>query len=54
LQSLNLTGTQVTDAGFEKLAGLKSLQWLDLAITRVTDAGIERLQQEMPECRNGR
>ena len=40
---LDLSFTQVTDAGLKELAGLKQLQVLDLAHTRVTDAGLKEL-----------
>ena len=43
LQSLNLNGSKVTDAGLKKLAALKNLQWLGLAGTKVTDAGLKGL-----------
>lgn len=45
LQSLDLWGTQVTDAGLEEqLKGLKQLRRLGLAFAKVTDAGLERLK----------
>ena len=44
LQSLDLAGTQVTDAGLEHLKGLTQLQSLDLGQTQVTDAGLEHLK----------
>ena len=40
---LDLSKTQVTDAGLEDLAGLKCLQWLNLSDTNVTDAGLKEL-----------
>ena len=43
LQTLDLTGRQVTDAGLKELAGLMSLQGLNLSRTRVTDAGLKEL-----------
>ena len=43
LQSLDLSGTGVTDAGLRQLAGLNSLQSLYLGSTQVTDAGLKDL-----------
>src|SRR5713226_1401568 len=41
---LDLSGTQVTDAGLKDLAGLKSLQMLNLYYaSRITDAGLKEL-----------
>jgi len=44
LQTLDLSGTKITDAGLEHLKDLPQLQTLDLSGTKVTDAGLERLQ----------
>jgi hypothetical protein len=41
---VELTGTEVTDAGLEHLKGLTTLQMLDLSGTEVTDAGLEHLK----------
>src|SRR5207245_4389108 len=41
--ALDLSGTDLTDAGLKELAGLKSLQVLDLDFTPVTDAGLNGL-----------
>ena len=43
VQSLNLSGRHVTDAGLKELAVLKDLQVLDLFHTQVTDAGLKEL-----------
>ena len=43
LRSLNLGGTDVTDAGLAHLRGLEKLSSLDLRVTVVTDAGLARL-----------
>ena len=51
LTSLNLSGTQVTDAGLVHLHGLADLQWLYLFGTQVTDEGVARLQKALPKCR---
>jgi hypothetical protein len=50
LQSLNLIGAPVTDAGLLHLEKLASLQWVNLYHTRVTDAGVRRLQQALPKA----
>ena len=43
LQALDLSGTDVTDAGLKDLASLTHLQALSLSVTKVTDVGIKRL-----------
>ena len=40
---LNLSGTQVTDAGLKELDGLKNLHTLHLGGTKVTDRGLKEL-----------
>src|SRR5205807_667167 len=42
--AVNLTGTQVTDAGLKELKDLKQLTTLDLTDAVVTDAGLEELK----------
>ena len=42
--TLNLAGTQVTDAGLKELKDFQSLQTLDLRGARVTDAGLKELK----------
>jgi len=44
LQWLDLSGTQVGDAGLADLKGLKALQFLYLDDTQVTDLGLEHLK----------
>jgi hypothetical protein len=61
LRSLDLAGTQVTDAGLEHLktlAHLQSLvteriqlQILDLTNSRVTNESVKKLQQALPDCK---
>ena len=51
LKTLNLAGTQVTDAGVEQLRGLTKLRLLNLRDTKVTDEGVEKLQQALPKCK---
>jgi hypothetical protein len=41
--ALDLSGTDLTDAGLKELAGLKSLQMLGIGLTRVTDGGLKEL-----------
>ena len=43
LQALDLSGTDVTDAGLKDLASLTHLQALSLSVTKVTDAGLKEL-----------
>jgi hypothetical protein len=45
LQNLDLTGTEVTDAGMVSLAGLVHLRGLNLVGTLVTDAGLVHLRR---------
>jgi len=45
LQTLDLLGKQVTDAGLVHLKGLKGLRVLSLQQTRVTDAGLAHLKE---------
>jgi hypothetical protein len=49
VEVLDLSGTEVTDAGLEYLKGLVQLQMLLLAQTRVTDAGVRRLREFLPQ-----
>ena len=44
IHSLNLRGTEVTDAGLAAIAGLGSLERLHLEKTKVTDAGLAHLK----------
>ena len=43
LRTLDLSYTQITDAGLEHLKTLSQLRDLNLAVTHVTDAGLDRL-----------
>ena len=51
LKGLDLSRTQVTDAGLEHLKGLTKLQSLDLRGTQATDEGAKKLQQALPNCK---
>jgi AcrR family transcriptional regulator len=44
IQQLDLSYTNITDAGLERLKGLNTLQQLYLRGTTITDAGLERLK----------
>jgi len=50
LETLDLRGTKVTDAGLAHLAGLTALKELNLSRTQVTDAGVAKLQKALPNC----
>jgi uncharacterized protein YjbI with pentapeptide repeats len=54
LRCLNLSGTDVTDAGLRHLMGLTQLNELDLRGTRVTDRGVAALQEALPEVKISR
>jgi hypothetical protein len=47
---LDLTGTQVTDAGMQHLKRLPKLRQLTIGKTRVTATGLEDLRQALPNC----
>jgi hypothetical protein len=49
--ALDLSDTQVTDAGLKELKELKNLRSLDLFNTRVTDAGAAVLQNALPKLK---
>ena len=48
LRILSLAGTQVTDAGLQHLAALRSLRQVFLYPSKVTDAGVEQLKAVLP------
>ena len=50
LNSLAVSGTELTDAGLQDLTGLTELSDLDLYATKVTDEGVKNLQQALPNC----
>ena len=48
LESLDLTGTGVTDAGWDNLTGFPALQVLKLSRSKLTASGKQRVQQQHP------
>jgi hypothetical protein len=50
LESLDLRGTTVTDAGLVHLSGFMVLGGLYLNGTKVTKIGIEELKTKVPYC----
>jgi hypothetical protein len=48
---VNLSNSNVNDAGLESLKGFSKLHELDLEGTKVTDEGIKKLRQALPNCR---
>ena len=50
LKVLDLSRTQVTDAGMKHLAGMKNLEWLSLDDTQVTAEGVAKLRKAFPKC----
>ena len=49
-KSLDLSNSDITDAGLKHLAGLTALEWLNLDGTGITDAGIKDLRASLPNC----
>ena len=47
---VNLSGTQITDAGLAHLTGLTALKELRLVRTQVIDVGVAKLQKALPNC----
>ena len=45
LQSLNLDGTLITDAGLQHLAGLPELENVNALRTKLTNPGTEKLKR---------
>jgi len=54
LRSLDLGGTDITDAGLVHLRDLTALIHLNLSNTAVTDAGIDELQKALQKLRISR
>jgi hypothetical protein len=48
LTELNLAGTQITDAGLQRLAGFDLLRRLDISDTRVTNNGFQAVVESLP------
>jgi hypothetical protein len=47
---LDLSKTELMDAGLKELANLKNLTSLSLCETKVTDDAVEKLQKALPKC----
>lgn len=47
LGSINLLGTEVSDAGLDSLGQIKSLRRVYLVETKVTDAGVAKLRKAL-------
>jgi hypothetical protein len=50
LESINLYGTKVTDAGVSKLSAMPNLRRLYLWQTAVTPGAIKILREKLPKC----
>jgi hypothetical protein len=50
LKRLDISFSNVSDAGVASLTKMRSLEYLSLAGTRITPAGIQRLKQNLPQC----
>ncbi len=50
LESLNLNGLRITDAGLRKLHSLKNLKLLSAYVTDITPEGIEEFKTAVPGC----
>jgi hypothetical protein len=48
LQTLELIGTKIGDAGLVHLRGLRQLKTLSLTDTKVTKSGVQDLQKALP------
>ncbi len=51
LRSLNLSGTDITDAGLKHLAQLRNLNFLHLEETTVSDKAVLELRRQLPGCK---
>ena len=50
LESLDISGTGITDKGLEYLTGLTNLMTLHIYDTTVTPAGVAKVQEALPNC----
>ena len=50
VRKLDLSNTQITDAGLKEVAKMKQLIVLILDDTKVTKAGVAQLQKALPKC----
>ena len=51
VRQLDLSNTQITDAGLKEVAKMKQLIVLILDDTKVTKAGVAQLQKALPKCK---
>ena len=51
VRQLDLSNTQITDAGLKEVAKMKQLIVLILDDTTVTKAGVAQLQKALPKCK---
>lgn len=51
IRALDVSRSNITDEGLDKLHGLRSLEVLDLRRTDVSDAAVMRFKERFPECR---
>lgn len=51
LETLDLTGAEITDEGLKDLYGLDNLKKLNLSGTKVTTQGIAGIQKALPQCK---
>jgi hypothetical protein len=49
IETLWMTGTNLTDQSIDRIARMRQLQAVDLQRTKVTAAGIERLRKARPD-----
>jgi Leucine-rich repeat (LRR) protein len=50
LNILDLSRSEITDVGLERLKGLRKLKQVDLRKTKVTDAAVAKLRKDLPKC----
>ena len=50
LTVLDVSNTEVTDAGLKELYKLENLTWLNLGKTKVTAQGLAELRTALPKC----
>jgi hypothetical protein len=50
IEYLDLSHSNLTDAGLAHVAQFKKLRWVNLSLSKVTPAGAERLRKQLPQC----